>query len=185
MGLMAVRFGELMREPVTMTSSSPEVAGVVATAACCAQAAGTTAVAVAAASAARTANCNLRLIPIGWSLTIKYLGSTRRPAPFAEMRGLNHVDPLLPTRRNRIFRSGGNFSQNPPSKLYTARKLGITRDVHPAANTCVAPRGATIRLPAKLIRARYGGFTAKYAAFRRYQAAAGRHKAWRGEGLER
>jgi hypothetical protein len=57
--------------------------------------------------------------------------------------------------------------------------------VHPAANTDVAARGATIRLPAKLIRARYGGFTAKYGALRRYQAAASRHKARRGEGLER
>src|SRR5438876_883605 len=62
---MAVRFGEVMREPVTTTSSSPaDDSGAVETAACCDQAAGATAVALAAANAARIANCNLRLIPI-------------------------------------------------------------------------------------------------------------------------
>src|SRR5882757_9924366 len=107
MGLMAVRFGELMREPVTMTSSSPEVAGVVATAACCAQAAGTTAVAVAAASAARTANCNLRLIPIGWSLTYKVLKIDKTPSAFC---------------RDARIKPRGLVVANPPQRNISVRR---------------------------------------------------------------
>src|ERR1700733_361063 len=55
-GLIAVRFGEVRREPVTTISSRPDVS--LATAgAICDHATGTMALAAAAESAARTPNC--------------------------------------------------------------------------------------------------------------------------------
>src|ERR1700736_3926487 len=99
-GLIAVRFGDVMREPVTTTSSRPalEAAAALEVVAVCDQAAGTTAVAAAAASAARTANCNFLFVPMCCSLT-KIMRSTERSSePLPRMCGLNHVDELLPTR---------------------------------------------------------------------------------------
>src|ERR1700675_2022511 len=71
-GLIDTRFVDLMRDPVTTTSSKPaDGASLDVVVATCACAAGMAADAAASASAARTASCNLRLFPISCSLTFK------------------------------------------------------------------------------------------------------------------
>src|SRR5580704_12122063 len=79
-GLIAVKFGDVMREPVTTTSCSElSEASAAAAGAVCDQAVGTTALAAAADSAVRTASCNMRLFPISYPFEVN--APSRRIAP--------------------------------------------------------------------------------------------------------